>query len=281
VTTPPPLHSGRSPEPRRGTRGGLYLFLGPDRPRKLQRVQALERSLGIQPFDRHQLDASALTPPALLALCRQQPAMSPLRFIVVDQAHRLERESVQALLQHAEAMTTVACVILLVETELGVRHPLTQATVRPADGGAVMTVESFPRRDTPATKPFALTDALGNRDVAGALIAAHDQLLVGKDPLELLGLIAWQLNRWVTVRRLLSLSYTAERISTVMGVRPWQVERVQSEVAGRSLTDLHGLLATCWQLDVEAKSGRTIPQLAIEQLIADVCGRVAKTISDT
>ena len=144
-----------------------------------------------------------------------------------------------------------------------------------------MTVESFPRRDTPATKPFALTDALGNRDVTGALIAAHDQLLAGKDPLELLGLIAWQLNRWVTVRRLLSLSYTAERISTVMGVRPWQVERVQSDVAGRSLTDLHGLLAKCWQLDVEAKSGRTIPQLAIERLIADVCGRVAKTISDT
>lgn len=254
------------------TRGGLYLFLGPDRPRKLQRVQALERSLGIHPFDRHQFDAAALTPPALLALCRQQPAMSALRFIVVDQAHRLENACVQALLQHADTIAAVACVILLVETELGVRHPLAQATARPADGGAVMTVESFPRRDAPATKPFAFTDALGNRDVTGAWVAAHDQLLAGKDPLELLGLVAWQLNRWVTVRRLLSLGYSAERISAVMGARPWQVERMQSDVAGRSLSDLHDLLAKCWQLDVEAKSGRTIPQLAIEQLIADVCG---------
>lgn len=254
---------------------GVHLFLGPDRPLKLQRIQSLERSLGIQPFDRHQVDAATTTAAALLALCRQQPATSPVRLIVVDQAHRLDSQGVQALLHHADTIVQVACVILLVESELSVRHALAPLMTRAGTGGArtdeAVTIEQFPGRDTPATKPFAFTDALGNRDVRGALIAVQDQLLAGKDPLELLGLVAWQLNRWVMAKRLRRLGYTGERISVVMGLRPWQVQRMQSDVAGRSLASLQALLARCWRVDVDAKSGRTIPQLAIEALVAEVC----------
>ena len=245
-------------------RGGFHLFLGSDRARKLQRIQELERSLTIHPLDRHQLDGPALTAAQLLALCRQQPALSPVRLIVIDQAHRLDRSCVETLLQHREVIAMNACLILLVEMELGVRHPLTPAA-------QTFTTERFPGRDTPAVKPFALTDALGNRDAAGALAAVHDQLMAGKEPLELLGLVAWQLNRWMLVRRLLDASYSAERIASVAGLRPWQVQRLQSEIAGRPLRLLHETLERCWALDVESKSGRHIPELAIEQLVVEIC----------
>ena len=245
--------------------GGVWLFLGPDRPRKLQRLQELERTLGIQVFDRHRCDAAALAPEDLLALCRQQPAASPLRLIVVDQAQRLERASVEALQAHAETIAAVACVLLLVETELSARHPLALAQ------RSGMRVEAFDARSAPAAKPFAFTDALGRRDAAAALAAAHEQLLGGKEPLELLGLVGWQLNRWVMVRRLLQLGCVADRIETLTSLRAWQIQRVQSETAGRSLTDLHRLLERCWQLDVDAKSGRILPQLALEQLIIEIC----------
>ena len=267
--------------------GGLHLFLGSDRPRKLQRLQELERSLKIQPLDRHQLDGATLTGVELIALCRQRPAASPVRLIVVDQAHRLDSACVEALRQCAEVIAANACLILFVEVELSFRHPLMQAGARPgennegrpprqeqqADRGAgeVFIIERFPGRDTPAVKPFALTDALGNRDTAGALAAVHNQLLAGKGPLELLGLVAWQLNRWVLVRRLLDAGYGADRIAAVAGLRLWQVQRLQSEVAGRPLALLQGTLERCWQLDVDAKSGRHPPELAIEQLVAEVC----------
>jgi len=249
--------------------GGLYLFLGPDRARKLERIQELARSLGVQPLDRHHLDASATTAPELLALCRQQPAASKRRLVVVDDAHKLAHPCVAALLEHAETIAHVACVILLVEIELSLRHPLARAFLQ--GGASAVVTERFPAREAPTAKPFALTDALGASDTAGALAAAHDQLAAGKEPLELLGLVAWQLNRWVVVKRLCERGYAAERIERATGMKAWQVQRVQSEVARRSLASLRNLLERCWQLDVEAKSGRTSPQLALEQLMVEAC----------
>ena len=243
---------------------GILLFLGSDRPAKLQRIQALERSLGIQPLDRHHLDAAQLTGAQLLALCRQQPAESPVRLIVVDQAHRLDQPTVAALLQRAEVIAKSACLVLLVETELSVRHALSQAA-------SSMVTERFTGRNAITAKPFALTDALGTRDAGAASSALHEQRLAGKEPLELLGLVAWQLNRWVLVKRLGGLGYGTERIATVTGFKPWQVERAQAEVARRSLDALQRMLERCWQLDVDAKRGRAIPELAVEQLVTEVC----------
>ena len=244
--------------------GGLHLFLGSDRPRKLQRIQAIERSLAVQPMDRHHLDAATIPGPQVLALCRQQAAEGSIRLIVVDQAHRLEKACVEALLHHAAPIAKTACVILLVETELGPRHLLSQER-------QAIAIEQFPGRQSPAVKPFALTDALGLRDVAGALEALHDQQSAGKEPLELLGFVAWQLNRWVMVKRLTQDGYNTERMAAALKIKPWQIERIQSEVARRSLNMLQQLLGRCWQLDVDAKSGRAIPQLAIEQLVIEVC----------
>ena len=245
-------------------RGGLYLFLGPDRARKLQRIQALERHLGISYLDRHQLDASVMTSAELLALARQQPAMSPVRLIVVDEAHRLDQACVEALVQHHAVIAKTASVVLLVEKELSVRHGLAQAHE------AIVT-ERFPAREALSAKPFALTDALGTNDLPQALGAVHDQLVAGKEPLEILGLVAWQLQRWVLVKRLLATGYSAEQIASVTRLRPWQLQRLQTELTRRSLPSLQRLLTRCWQLDVDAKSGRALPGLAIEQLVMEVC----------
>ncbi len=244
-------------------KGGVHLFLGPDRARKLARLQEFERTLQIDPLDRHHVEAPALTAGELLALCRQQPAASRLRLIVVEDAHRLDQACVDGLRRHAEAIRQTACLVLLVEGELGARRPLAQLD---SD-----TVERFPGRDAAAAKPFALADALGRGDVEGALGALHDQLAAGKEPLELLGLVAWQLNRWMMVRRLGEAGFGPGRIASVTGMREWQVERVRAEAARRPTGRLAQLLQRCWQLDVVAKSGRAIPDLAVEQLIVEVC----------
>ena len=249
------------------SQGGVRLFLGPDRVRKLQRVRELERSLGIQPLDSHWLDAAAVSAKDLLALCRQQPAASPLRLVVVDDAHRLDSRCVEALLEHEEVMAKSALVLLLVEAELNARHAVSRLMGR----GREAASERFVGRGTPAAKPFALTDALGSRDAAGALSAVREQLLAGKEPLELLGLIAWQLHRWVTVKRLARSGYTAERIVSSTGLHPWQAQRLQAEVAARSLGALQQLIERCWRLDVDAKQGRAIPELALDQLVVEIC----------
>ncbi len=253
--------------------GGVWVWLGPDRPAKLQRLRAVERARGIQPLDQHRLDAAATTPAELLALCRQRPALSPLRLVVVEEAHRLDEACVSALLQHAEVVATVACVVLLVETELPARHPLSKF-LRQAEGGrpgGAIAVERFSAPEEPATKPFALAAALGRGAVAEALAVVRERLGQGHEPLELLGSVAWQLTRWVRVKRLLEAGYRPERIAAVSGLSSWQVQRVQSEVQRRSLASLREALARCWQLDVDAKRGRAMPELAVEQLVVELC----------
>jgi len=244
--------------------GGLFLFTGPDRPRKLQRLQALERSLAISPFDRHQLDASAVTAAQLGALCRQRPAASPCRLVVVDQAHRLDARCVGEVLQHGDAILATTCLVLLVEQGLTAKHPLAQAQ-------RAFTIEDFPGRDAPAAKPFALTDALGTRDAAAALIAVRDQLIAGREPIELLGLVVWQVQRWILVKRLLEAGEPVPRIVEATGLKQWQVQRLQAEVARRTMPALDDALGRCWQTDVEVRSGRVLPELAVEQLVVELC----------
>ncbi|MBI2104286.1 MAG: hypothetical protein HYT90_01720 [Candidatus Omnitrophica bacterium] len=247
--------------------GSLLLLLGPDRPRKLQRLHELARELRVDPLDHHRLDGSTLSAAALLALCRQRPAASPVRLIVVDQAHRLDAAAVDALLAHAPVIAQSACVVLLVEAELGLRHALSRALQGAREH---LATERFPGRSGPSAKPFALTDALGNREAGEALAALREQLVAGKDPLELLGLIAWQVNRWVTVKRLGEAGYSAERMCAATGLHPWQVQRVRAEVANRSLESLRQALERCWRLDADAKRSRNIPELAVEQLVVEL-----------
>jgi DNA polymerase III delta subunit len=176
----------------------------------------------------------------------------------------LEAACVDALVEHAELISRNACVVLLVETELSLRHAL-------AKPHAAIHTERFPAHETPGARPFAFTDALGVRDLVGALAAARDQVQVGKEPLELLGLVAWKLNRWVLIKRLVGAGYSAEQMGRAIGLRPWHVERMHSEVMSWSLESLTHLLERCWQLDVDAKSGRVTPGLALEQLVIEVC----------
>lgn len=245
-------------------RTSLFVFLGPDRPGKLQRLHELERTLQVHSLDRHELDGAVTSAADLLALCRQQPALSSVRLIVVDHAHRLDAACVEALLHHADTIARVACVVLLVETELSVRHAL--ARPHPA-----IMVESFEGRPVASSKPFALTDALGQGDAAGALRTAHEQLVEGKEVFELLGLVAWQVQRWVAVKRLAGSGYSADQIAAVTGLRTWHVERLRSEVARRSQAVLDRQLTSCWQVQRDAKSGRANPELALEQLLLELC----------
>ena len=250
--------------PSSQTRGGIFLLVGPDRARKWQRIQAFEQSLGVGEMDQHHLDGSNVRSAQLVAICRQSPAQGAYRLIVVDRAERLTRDCFEALVHYLPSITRAACVVLLSEVPLQTRNPLTSFQKQ-------FNVESFPGSDAPAQKPFALADALGISDAGGALKLLQEQLASGKEPFEILGLVSWQLQRWVNVRRLMDAGYGTDQIAAVLNLRPWQMQRLRAELANRSLEWLQRMLKQCWQTDQDAKTGRAIPQLALEQLVISLC----------
>lgn len=245
-------------------RGGLFLLVGPDRARKWQRVQALEQSLGVGVLDQHHLDGTEVGSAELIASCRQSPAVAPFRLIVIDRGERLSRECLSSLIHHRESIIQVACVLILSEASLNKRHALSQFVDQ-------FESEIYPSSDEQAQKPFALTDAMANGDVVNALIVFNDQLALGKEPFEVLGLVTWQAQRWITVKRLLNEGSSPDQIMSVVKLKPWQMQRLRKELANRSLNWLQQMLTRCWEVDRDAKSGRTLPSLAVEQLVVSMC----------
>ena len=137
--------------------------------------------------------------------------MSSARLIVIDEAQRLPAACVSGLVHYAEAIAVTACVVLLVEGELSVRSPLTRAA-----HDRVIALERFAGAAEAPAKPFAFLDALGARDRTAALQAVREQVGVGKTPLELIGLAAWQIQRWVVVRQLLDAGLSGAQISAML-----------------------------------------------------------------
>ena len=244
---------------------GLFLFLGPDRARKHQRLAQLRQSLTVHALDSHELNARQLAPADLGTLIREYPTASPARLIVVEEAHRLSPACLKVLEAHHEVLKHVACVVLLSEAPLEASHPL--LSLKP-----YATVESFeePGRSK-SSGAFALLEAVARRDAAVALRLMQDQLAEGKEVVELFGLIGWQLQRWLTVSHLADAGMAPPRIAAVTGWSPWQVDRIRTELAGRRTEGLARLAKRCWEADVEVKTGQTIPRMALERLIVELC----------
>ena len=249
---------------------GVYLWTGPDRTAKMDRLHRIEQETGIHALDRHRVPAGSLTGAQLLALCRQSPSVSEVRMIIVEDAQKLDAEAVEGLLHYAPIIATAACVFLLADSPLPVKHPLSVAASR-------LQTEDFPDKAAVEAKPFALLDALGQRNLTLALSAVRDQLASGREPVEVVGMLAWQLQRWIAVRRLLDQKMSLERVGEILGISAWQLKRIQAELGNRSLEELVALGESCFELDKELKSSRTIPLPAIERLLMRICGVRSKT----
>ncbi len=321
---------------------GCFLFIGPDRVRQRERLEAIAHAIPVAMLDRHELDAAHLKALALAAATRERPISSPSRLVVIDQAQRLDAACVKLLAEQMPTLTSTTCLVLMADGELEAKHPLraldAQATVerfpwlsadevagwvqrylasqekrlapaamqellayhgpdlagirgtldqliawigaRPQIGqadcreffnvaGGARTGRESGRGD--ARGGFALAELIGRRNAAAALRTVQEQLDLGRDVLELLGLIIWQVQRWLTVSRLQEAGIPRGRIESMSGIKTWQLERMQPELAGRSAEWLGRMMERCRQLDVAIKTGRTIPRIGLEALVVGLC----------
>ena len=245
----------------------LLLLVGPDRARKLARVRQLAQSLRVDLLDQHQCEGAELSAARLDGLIRTQPSLSPRRFLVIDEAQQLSKSCVEVLAERAAHVTTTN-VALLLETAPADTHPV--AILK-----ACATIERFDQatgsaNEAPAAR-FALVEAVGRRDAASALRAVHEQLAEGRDVVEFLGMIGWQIQRWLTVQRLLDAHTPTAQVSAVTGIQSWQLNKLAAELRGRSVESLQALLARCHEVDVAIKTGTTLPRIALEQLVVEAC----------
>ena len=231
----------------------FYVLCGSDRERALARVQELKRALAVELIDQHQVQGSTLRIEELTGLLREPPLASRNRLLLIEEADELDEACVARLMEYGHTSSPSTVLVLLVEAELERTSPWRAV-------GPQAVVERFTASEQ-APSGFELVNAIARRDAMAALTGLHEQLAAGKELLEVVGLIGWQLQRWLLVKR------GAEE-----GLQPWQRDRLRGEVASRSLEWLARSLHRVWEVDVAAKQGR-LPssRLAVEGLVVELC----------
>lgn len=240
-------------------------MLGPDRERKRQRIAQLSQALGVHLLDQQRVTAASLSSMNIGALLRQHPSAGPVRLVVIDDAHKIPAAHAAVIESCLDAASTVACVVLLVDGPDGmsIGAPLRKLAAR-------ASVERFDAAQASA-RPFALVDAVSRGDAAAALGAMHEQLREGKEEVELVGLLVWQLHRWLTVKRGLETGWPVGRVAELAGIKDWQVERTVQDASAWTSERLSQLLQECWNVDVGIKTGKLVPRVALEALLVRVC----------
>lgn len=125
--------------------------------------------------------------------------------------------------------------------------------------------------DIKQENPFALTEALKEKNAEQALALLHNQLGHGEEPIKILGTIVWQLRVIWEVKHYQSQKLAPIKIAQEMGSKPFMVEKALKHTRNFSQLELIRSFKDLAQADLELKTSGHSPQGILESLILKLC----------
>lgn len=119
---------------------------------------------------------------------------------------------------------------------------------------------------------FEMTDALGRRDGPRASRLLHLMLDDGNDPLYLLGMIVRQFRIMIQVKDLAERGVHPNDIPARLDMKPFVARKGLDQAARFSMSQLETIYRRLWETDLAIKTGQTEPGLALDLLVAGLCG---------
>lgn len=123
-----------------------------------------------------------------------------------------------------------------------------------------------------AANVFAMVDAIGRRDGRAALRSLHKLLDENAAPLYLLSMIVRQFRILIQVKELSSQGLAASTIAKRAGLHPFVAEKAQRQAMNFSIGQLEVIYARLLETDLAIKTGKTEDVLALDTLVAALCG---------
>jgi DNA polymerase-3 subunit delta len=121
---------------------------------------------------------------------------------------------------------------------------------------------------------FDMVDSMGRRDGKTASHIYHQLLDAGEHPLALLGMITRQFRLMIQVKELAPQLGTADAIAREIHQNPYPIKKIMSQSENYTMSQLHAIYHKLLDTDVDIKTGRIEPALALDMLIAGL-SRVA------
>jgi DNA polymerase-3 subunit delta len=123
---------------------------------------------------------------------------------------------------------------------------------------------------------FAITDAVGDGDVGGAL-RVLDRLLSSENPIGLLALVASHFRALLATQALSEQRAAPERVRVVLGGRAWLYGRYRDQLRRLHGVDLARLYGEIERTDLALKSSPASGRVTLEGLIVRLCGPLSST----
>jgi DNA polymerase-3 subunit delta len=118
---------------------------------------------------------------------------------------------------------------------------------------------------------FELTDYIGNRKTAKALIALSQLTESGEPPLKILALITRQFRMITKARLLLEQGIPPEKIKHSLNIKDFIWKKLSPQVNKFSRKKLEKCFQRLWGTDVALKTQSIPKKIILEQLIIDLC----------
>jgi len=125
--------------------------------------------------------------------------------------------------------------------------------------------------DIKQENPFALAEALKEKNTEQTLALLHHQLGQGEEPLKILGTIVWQFRVIWETKHYNSQKLSPGKIAQKMGAKPFIVEKALKHTRNFSQLELIGSFKDLVQADRELKTSGQPPQGILESLILKLC----------
>lgn len=114
---------------------------------------------------------------------------------------------------------------------------------------------------------FHTLDALAKRDVATAVQALHEHLEKGDDPVQLLGMFAYEVRTLLLVKEAATEKASAAALAKNLKIHPFVAQKTLGFVRNFSLDELVEMHHRLAEADIAIKTGRKEPDLALEDFI--------------
>ncbi|RMF84249.1 MAG: DNA polymerase III subunit delta [Nitrospirae bacterium] len=172
---------------------------------------------------------------------------------------RLERGAGELLVDHlgldlARLETEVERLALLVEAGGTVTRELAEQQVAPALPGV-----------------WDFVGSLAARDRRRALTTLHGLLASGEVPFRLLGLVAWQVRQLLRARAALDRGRPRDEVARELRLYGHRADRLFRQAARFTEAELRAAHARLTRADLEMKGRGLGPELALEQVVLDLC----------
>ena len=119
---------------------------------------------------------------------------------------------------------------------------------------------------------FNLTDAIGNRDVAGALVALEQLLDDGAEPTYVLIMVEWMLRRLYAARVAVNGGASPAEAAETVGVPPYFRRKFVAQVDNFTVAELIRLFDLLLDTDVALRQTGRSPRVVMELCVTRAAG---------